>query len=245
MNLAGPLKVLSTGGFAERYGPLFMTPADTRALFTSLGWRTIAAFQTRNPMHRSHEYLAKIAIEICDGLLVHSLLGALKPGDIPADVRTRAIAALTDGYFVRKTVVQAGYPLDMRYAGPREALLHALFRQNYGCSHQIVGRDHAGVGNYYGAFDAHHIFDQIPKGTLQTRPLKIDVAFWCYKCGGMASGRTCPHGDADRLHISGTQLRKSLAEGSVVPSEFSRPEVVAILRAYFAELEAKPSRLRA
>jgi sulfate adenylyltransferase len=234
VNLAGPIKVLSTGGFAEQYGALFMTPTETRALFTSLGWKTIAAFQTRNPMHRSHEYLAKIAIEVCDGLLVHSLLGALKPGDIPAAVRTRAIAALADQYFVRKTVVQAGYPLDMRYAGPREALLHALFRQNYGCSHQIVGRDHAGVGSYYGPFDAHHIFDDIPKGALQTRPLKIDVAFWCYKCGGMASGRTCPHGDADRLQVSGTQLRKSLSEGAEVPPEFSRPEVVAILREHYA-----------
>ena len=189
-------------------------------------------------MHRSHEYLAKIAIEVCDGLLVHSLLGALKPGDIPAAVRTRAISVLADRYFVSETVVQAGYPLDMRYAGPREALLHALFRQNYGCSHQIVGRDHAGVGSYYGPFDAHHIFDQIPKGTLQTRPLKIDVAFWCYKCGGMASGRTCPHDDADRLQVSGTQLRKSLSEGADVPPEFSRPEVVAILREYYADIDA-------
>ena len=180
VNLAGPIKVLSTGGFADKYGALFMTPAQTRALFTSMGWSKIAAFQTRNPMHRSHEYLAKVAIEVCDGVLVHSLLGALKPGDIPAEVRTRAISVLAERYFVKKTVVQAGYPLDMRYAGPREALLHALFRQNYGCSHQIVGRDHAGVGSYYGPFDAHHIFDQIPKGALETQPLKIDVAFWCY-----------------------------------------------------------------
>ena len=245
VNLAGPIKVLSTGGFAEQYGALFMTPDETRALFTSLGWSKIAAFQTRNPMHRSHEYLAKVAIEVCDGVLLHSLLGALKPGDIPAEVRTSAIATLADKYFVRKTVVQAGYPLDMRSAGPREALLHALFRQTYGCSHQIVGRDHAGVGSYYGPFDAHHIFDQIPKGALETQPIKIGVAFWCYKCGGMASGRTCPHDDADRLQVSGTQLRKSLSEGAVVPPEFSRPEVVAILRAYFAELEAKPSGLRA
>ena len=167
VNFAGPIKVLSTGGFAAKYGALFMTPAQTRALFTSLGWSKIAAFQTRNPMHRSHEYLAKVAIEVCDGVLVHSLLGALKPGDIPAEVRTRAIAVLAEEYFVQKTVVQAGYPLDMRYAGPREALLHALFRQNYGCSHQIVGRDHAGVGSYYGPFDAHHIFDQIPRDALR------------------------------------------------------------------------------
>jgi sulfate adenylyltransferase len=238
VNLAGPIKVLSTGGFAEQYGSLFMTPEDTRALFTSLGWKSIAAFQTRNPMHRSHEYLAKIAIDVCDGLLVHSLLGALKPGDIPAAVRTRAIAVLAENYFVKKTIVQAGYPLDMRYAGPREALLHAVFRQNYGCSHLIVGRDHAGVGKYYGPFDAHHVFDHVPKGTLQIRPLKIDVSFWCYKCGGMASGRTCPHGDDDRLQVSGTQLRKSLSEGLDVPPEFSRPEVVAVLREYYADIGA-------
>ena len=239
VNLAGPVKVLSTGGFPEKYGKLFMTPRETRALFTALGWSKIAAFQTRNPMHRSHEYLAKVAIEVCDGVLVHSLLGALKPGDIPAEVRTHAISVLTDKYFVEKTVVQAGYPLDMRYAGPREALLHALFRQNYGCSHQIVGRDHAGVGSYYGPFDAHHIFDRLPPDALQTQPLKIDVAFWCYTCGGMASGRTCPHTDADRLQVAGTQLRKWLSEGSEVPPEFSRPEVLVILREYYAGLDAK------
>ena len=234
LNLAGPLKVLSQGGFPEKYGALYMTPAQTRALFQERGWSRVAAFQTRNPMHRSHEYLAKIAIEVCDGLLVHSLLGALKPGDIPAEVRTRAIAALAKHYFVPSTIVQAGYPLDMRYAGPREALLHALFRQNYGCSHLVVGRDHAGVGSYYGPFDAHRIFDEIPADALQTRPLKIDVSFWCYRCGGMASARTCPHGDADRLQVSGTQLRKWLGEGHDVPAEFSRPEVLQILRAYYA-----------
>ncbi len=235
VNLAGPLKVLSQGGFPEKYGALYMTPAQTRALFQERGWSRVAAFQTRNPMHRSHEYLAKIAIEVCDGLLVHSLLGAVKPGDIPAEVRTRAIAALAEHYFVPSTIVQAGYPLDMRYAGPREALLHALFRQNYGCSHLVVGRDHAGVGSYYGPFDAHRIFDEIPADALQTRPLKIDVSFWCYRCGGMASARTCPHGDADRLQVSGTQLRKWLGEGHDVPAEFSRPEVLQILRAYYAD----------
>jgi sulfate adenylyltransferase len=237
VNLAGPIRVLSMGDFPEKYGALFMTPAQTRALFTSLGWSRIAAFQTRNPMHRSHEYLAKVAIEVCDGVLVHSLLGALKPGDIPAEVRTQAISALAEKYFVKKTVVQAGYPLDMRYAGPREALLHALFRQNYGCSHQIVGRDHAGVGSYYGPFDAHHIFDRLPSGALQTLPLRIGVTFWCYKCSGMASDRTCPHGDADRLQVSGTQLRNWLSEGAEVPPEFSRPEVLAILREYYAKLD--------
>ena len=234
VNLAGPVKVLSDGGFKAKYGALFMTPAETRAEFERLGWSRVAAFQTRNPMHRSHEYLAKVAIETCDGVLVHSLLGALKAGDIPAEVRTRAIAGLMDGYFRPGTVVQAGYPLDMRYAGPREALLHALFRQNYGCSHQIVGRDHAGVGSYYGPFDAHRIFDEIPPDALATRPLKMDVTFWCYRCGGMASGRTCAHGDQDRLQVSGTQLRKWLSEGGPVPPEFSRPEVLEILRAYYA-----------
>ena len=236
VNLAGPVKVLSQGGFPQKYGALFKTPQETRELFNELGWSKVAAFQTRNPMHRSHEYLAKVAIEVCDGVLIHSLLGNLKPGDIPAEVRTHAIIALTRNYFVAKTVVQAGYPLDMRYAGPREALLHALFRQNYGCSHQIVGRDHAGVGSYYGPFDAHHIFDTIPKGALQTEAMKIDISFWCYKCGGMASGRTCPHSDADRLQVSGTQLRKMLSEGAEVPTEFSRPEVLEILRKYYGGL---------
>jgi len=238
VNLAGPVKVLSDGGFKAKYGALFMTPAETRAEFERLGWSRVAAFQTRNPMHRSHEYLAKVAIETCDGVLVHSLLGNLKPGDIPAEVRARAIAVLMEKYFRANTVVQAGYPLDMRYAGPREALLHALFRQNYGCSHQIVGRDHAGVGSYYGPFDAHHIFDEIPKDALETQPLKIDWTFWCYKCGGMASARTCPHADADRLLVSGTKLRKWLSEGLEVPAEFSRPEVLEILREYYASLDA-------
>jgi sulfate adenylyltransferase len=236
VNLAGPVRVLSDGGFRAKYGALFMTPAETRAEFERLGWSRVAAFQTRNPMHRSHEYLAKVAIEVCDGVLVHSLLGNLKPGDIPAEVRTRAIAVLVERYFRPGTVVQAGYPLDMRYAGPREALLHALFRQNYGCSHLIVGRDHAGVGSYYGPFDAHRIFDEIPPDALRIRPLRMDVTFWCYRCSGMASGRTCPHADADRLQVSGTQLRKWLAEGASVPPEFSRPEVLEILRAYYASL---------
>lgn len=237
INLAGPVKVLSLGGFPEKYGDQFMTPAETRAEFQKRGWSTIAAFQTRNPMHRSHEYLAKIAVEICDGLLIHSLLGKLKPGDIPAEVRSDAIGSLIDNYFVKNTVMQAGYPLDMRYAGPREALLHALFRQNYGCSHLIVGRDHAGVGDYYGPFDAHHIFDQIPKDALETKPLKIDWTFWCYKCGGMASMKTCPHEAGDRLLLSGTKLRKMLSEGEDPPAEFSRPEVVSILQEYYRSLK--------
>ena len=237
VNLAGPIKVLSPGEFPAKYPDTYMTPAQTRAMFESKGWSTVAAFQTRNPMHRSHEYLAKIAVEICDGVMIHSLLGKLKPGDIPAEVRSKAIAKLIEVGFVKDTVIQSGYPLDMRYAGPREALLHALFRQNYGCSHLIVGRDHAGVGDYYGPFDAHKIFDEIPKDALETKPLKIDWTFWCYKCGGMASTRTCPHEAADRLLVSGTKLRKALSEGSEVATEFSRPEVLAILREYYANLQ--------
>ena len=237
VNLAGPIKVLSLAEFPAEYGEQFMTPAQSRAEFDKRGWTTIAAFQTRNPMHRSHEYLAKIAIEICDGVLIHSLLGKLKPGDIPAEVRSRAIGTLIEKYFVDNTVMQAGYPLDMRYAGPREALLHALFRQNYGCSHLIVGRDHAGVGDYYGPFDAHHIFDEIPAGSLETQPLKIDWTFWCNKCEGMASMKTCPHSAEDRLLLSGTKLRKALSEGSEVPDHFSRPEVLEILRGYYADLK--------
>ena len=237
VNLAGSIKVLSQGGFPEQYGDQFMTPMQTRAEFKKRGWNTVAAFQTRNPMHRSHEYLAKIAIETLDGVLIHSLLGKLKPGDIPADVRSNAIGTLIDKYFAENTVIQAGYPLDMRYAGPREALLHALFRQNYGCSHQIVGRDHAGVGDYYGPFDAHHIFDEIPTDALETQPLKIDWTFWCNKCDGMASMKTCAHDAEDRILLSGTKLRKALSEGEDVSDKFSRPEVLEILRAYYAGIK--------
>jgi sulfate adenylyltransferase len=237
VNLAGPVKVISLGDFEKKFPGLFLTPIQTRAHFEAKGWRTVAAFQTRNPMHRSHEYLAKVAIEVCDGVLVHSLLGALKPGDIPAEVRSRAIDALIDNFFVPDTVLHAGYPLDMRYAGPREALLHALFRQNYGCSHQLVGRDHAGVGDYYGPFDAHHIFDEIPPNALETQPLKIDWTFWCFQCGDMASMRTCPHDDEHRLLLSGTKLRKMLSEGAEVPEQFSRPQVLDILREHYAGLK--------
>lgn len=238
VNLAGPLQVFSQGEFPAAYPGIYMTPAETRALFERNGWTTVAAFQTRNPMHRSHEYLAKIAIEICDGVLVHSLLGKLKPGDIPADVRQEAIGVLIDKYFVKNTVVQSGYPLDMRYAGPREALLHALFRQNYGCSHLIVGRDHAGVGDYYGPFDAQHIFDEIPKDALETKPLKIDWTYWCNACGTMASARTCPHDESHHVKVSGTKLRKLLSEDQPVPDNFSRPEVLKVLQKYYAALEA-------
>ena len=235
-NIAGKVKVISDGGFPEQYGELYMTPSETRSYFEEKGWSTIAAFQTRNPMHRSHEYLAKIAIEICDGVMIHSTLGELKPGDIPADVRSEAISTLIENYFVKNTVIQSGYPLDMRYAGPREALLHALFRQNYGCSHLIVGRDHAGVGDYYGPFDAHNIFDEID-ADLVTKPLKIDWTFWCNKCAGMSSMKTCPHSHEDRLLLSGSKLRHLLSENEEVPENFSRPEVLKILQKYYAGIK--------
>ena len=239
INLAGPVKVLSEGAFPKEYPGIYLRPAESRKIFEEKGWSTVAAFQTRNPMHRSHEYLTKIAIETCDGVFIHMLLGKLKPGDIPADVRQKAIDILIENYYVKDTITVGGYPLDMRYAGPREALLHALFRQNYGCSHLIVGRDHAGVGEYYGPFDAQKIFDEIPENALETKPLKIDWTFYCHKCDGMASMRTCPHGKEDRLILSGTKLRKMLSEGEEVPDHFSRPEVLKLLREYYEGLTEK------
>ncbi|MBF0536779.1 MAG: sulfate adenylyltransferase [Nitrospirae bacterium] len=239
VNIAGPVKVISQGTFPTEYAGIYLTPAETRKMFEDKGWSRVAAFQTRNPMHRSHEFLAKIAIEICDGLLIHQLLGKLKPGDIPAPVRKDCINVLIDNYLVKDTCIQAGYPLDMRYAGPREALLHALFRQNYGCSDLIVGRDHAGVGDYYGPFDAQHIFKEIPADALETKPMNIDWTFYCHKCDGMASMKTCPHGKADRLMLSGTALRKMLSENTDVPDHFSRPEVLEVLKKYYAGLTEK------
>ena len=239
VNLAGTVKVWSEGSFPKDYPGVYMRPEETRRIFEQKGWSTVAAMQLRNPMHRSHEYLCKIAIEICDGVLIHQLLGKLKPGDIPAEVRVEAINTLCEHYFVKDTAVQCGYPLDMRYAGPREALFHALFRQNFGCSHLIVGRDHAGVGEYYGPFDAQKIFDRLPADALETKPLKIDWTFYCHKCDGMASMRTCCHGKEDRLMLSGTMLRKMLSEGLDVPDHFSRTEVLKVLRKYYSGLTEK------
>ncbi|RKY92884.1 MAG: sulfate adenylyltransferase [Ignavibacteriae bacterium] len=238
-NIAGPVKVLSESYFPEDFKGIYQRPAESRKIFEEKGWRTIAALQLRNPMHRSHEYLAKIATEVSDGLYIHQLVGGLKPGDIPADVRVKCIDTLVDNYFLKEKVVAGGYPLDMRYAGPREGLLHGVFRQNFGCSHMIIGRDHAGVGNYYGPFDAQDAYHQLWDGALECKMLPIDWTFWCYKCGGMASMKTCPHPKEDRLFLSGTALRKSLSEGGDVPAEFSRPEVLKILRDYYATLEEK------
>jgi sulfate adenylyltransferase len=236
VNLAGRVRCVSEGEYPERYSELYLRPAEARAIFAQKGWSRVAAFQTRNPMHRSHEHLAKIAVEVTDGVFIHQVLGKLKPGDIPADVRTKAIDAMIQGYFVPGTVIQAGYPIEMRYAGPREALIHALIRQNFGCSHLIVGRDHAGVGDYYGPFDAQHIFDELWPGALETQPLKIDITFFCKKCYGMATAKTCPHGKEEQVNISGTKQREMLSQGLPIPPEFSRPEVVAILRDYYATL---------
>jgi sulfate adenylyltransferase len=242
INLAGPVMVLSEGEYPAKYPDLYIRPAESRAMFAECGWSTVAAFQTRNPMHRSHEHLVKIAAEVSDGVFIHQVLGKLKAGDIPAGVRTRAIQAMIDNYFRPGTVIQAGYPIEMRYAGPREALLHALIRQNFGCSHLIVGRDHAGVGDYYGPFDAHHIFDQLWPGALICKPLKIDITFYCRKCYGMATAKTCPHDPKEHISISGTQQREMLSTDAEIPPEFSRPEVVVILKEYYAGLKAASKR---
>jgi sulfate adenylyltransferase len=251
VNLAGPVKVLSESYYPEMFAEIYQRPAEARKIFEDRGWSTVAALQLRNPMHGSHAYLAWVAIEVCDGVYIHQLVGKLKPGDIPAEVRVKAIDALVNNYFRPERVLQGGYPMEMRYAGPREALLHAVFRQNYGCSHLIVGRDHAGVGDYYGPFDAHRIFNEIPDGSLKLQPLCMDWTFYCYDCGTMASMKTCPHESkaviddngqyqgGSRLLLSGTMLRKLMSEGKPVPKEFSKPEVIAILKEYYDNLEEK------
>lgn len=244
--LAGPVKVLSEGDYPTnaKYMGTYLRPAETRAIFEERGWANVAAMQLRNPMHRSHEHLCKIAIDVCDGVIIHSLIGNLKPGDIPAEVRLKCIDTLVKGYFVEENVVQGGYPLDMRYAGPREGLLHATFRQNYGVNRMIIGRDHAGVGDFYTLFEAQEIFERIPKPEddgkrLLCRPLKIDWTFYCFKCDGMASMKTCPHTKDDRVILSGTKLRKALSESAEVPDHFGRDEVLDILRDYYENLTEK------
>lgn len=231
--LGGPLKALSEGPYPKIYGKHYGRPKDTRKIFKKRGWSTVAAFQTRNPIHRSHEYCTKIALEVSDGILIHPLVGKLKAGDIPADVRMKCYDILLQKYYPKDRVVLKVYPMEMRYGGPREALLHAVFRQNYGCSHLIIGRDHAGVGDYYGPFDAQKIFAEIENDALYIKPLNIDWTFWCHKCDGMASMKTCPHSKEDRVLISGTKVRELLANGKMPPKEFSRPEVAEILVDYY------------
>ena len=234
--IAGPVKALSELDYPERFAGYYARPAETRALFEERGWRTVAAFQTRNPIHRSHEYCTKIALEITDGLLIHPLVGKLKKGDIPADVRMKCYEVLLEKYYPADRAVCKVYPMEMRYGGPREAVLHAIFRQNYGCSHLIVGRDHAGVGKYYGPFDAQKIFDTIPAGELHIQTLRIDWTFFCRDCQSMASMKTCPHGKESHVMISGTQLRTMLSEGRMPSPEFSRPEVLEVLMDYYRSM---------
>ena len=235
--LSGPIQVLGYSYFRTDFPDTFRTAGEIRGEFEKLGWNTVVAFQTRNPMHRAHEELCRMAQKAvgADGILIHMLLGKLKPGDIPADVRDASIRKMVEVYFPADTVMVTGYGFDMLYAGPREAVLHAVFRQNAGCTHLIVGRDHAGVGDYYGPFDAQTIFDEIPDDALKIEIFRGDHTVWCNDCGEVVMMRDCPHGPDAYVMLSGTKVREMLAAGDPLPKEFARPEVAEILSAYYQE----------
>lgn len=236
--VGGPVTTLTEGRLKEMCGKAFLAPAIARQVFEDRGWSTVVAFETRSPMHRSQEYICKVAQELFDGLLIHAAMGALKSGEIPEEIRFKCYTALIDKYMNREHTLLAVHPMGARYAGPREALLHAVVLQNFGCSHLLVGRDHAGVGDFYGLFEAQGIFDILWPGALAIQPLKIDWAFWSFRNNGMATLKTCATEEpSDRVLVSGTKLQRLLAEGKVedIPSEYSRPEVLEVLAAYYQD----------